>query len=194
MEEPQQKALQQENIKAQAAQQTQAQEGCNNGLDQVEVQRERTQEELQLELESMDEEALDKAGYIKIDLSKLPRINWGALFMPAVWGPGHAQWLTILFYPIWIFADNCFVSAIEHGGIFIFLSVLVFIGTVAVTVMYARTAGQKAYLRVAHRMSMEQYLKRERVWTAVSILIAAVFLAFATWYNLIIVLPALPLQ
>lgn len=143
-------------------------------------------------LEAMSAEELDEAGYVRVDLSKLPSINWGALFMPAVWGPGHAQWLTILFYPLWIFADNCFVNAIFHGGIFIFFSALVFLGTAAVTFFYARTVGPKAYLRVAHKMSMEDYLKRERTWAVVSVIIAVVFLAFATWYNLAIVLPAGP--
>lgn len=144
------------------------------------------------QLEAMDEQALDEAGYVKVDLSKLPKINWGALFMPAIWGPAHGQWLTILFYPIWIFADTCFVNAIFHGGVFILFALLVFLGTAAVTIFYARTAGQKAYVRVAHKMSLERYLKRERIWALVSACIALVFIGLATWYNLTFVLPAGP--
>ena len=36
----------------------------------------------------------------------LPPINLGALFMPPIWGPAHGIWVTILFYPIWLSADN----------------------------------------------------------------------------------------
>lgn len=141
------------------------------------------------DLEAMDSEALDEAGYVKVDLSELPAINWGALFMPAVWGPAHGSWLTILFYPLWIFADNCLVSGIQYGGVAAVASAVVFLGTAAVMIMYARTAGQKAYLRVAHKLTMQQYLKRERIWTFVSLAIALVFIGFATWYNLSYTLP-----
>lgn len=138
----------------------------------------------------MDEKSLDEAGYVKVDLSRLPKINLGALFMPAIWGPAHGQWITILFYPIWIFADNCIVAAVQFGGVTIFLSSLVVLGTAAATLFFARTIGQKAYLRVAHKVPLEKYLARERVWAVVSALIALVFIGFATWYNLAIVLPA----
>lgn len=127
---------------------------------------------------------------IAAELSKLPKMNWGALFMPAIWGPAHGSWITILFYPIWIFADNCLVAGVQFGGLAIVGSVIVFLGTAALMIFYGLTAGQRAYLRVAHKMTMETYLKRERIWTVVSLAIALVFIAFATWYNLTIVLPA----
>ncbi len=126
------------------------------------------------------------------DLKKLPAINWGALLMPAVWGPAHGYWVTVLFYPLWIFADVSLTNALFHGGFTIVLAVTVFLGTAAFTLFFARTAGARAYLRVAHKVSLQEYLRRERIWIAVSALIALVFLGLATWYNLAIRLPAGP--
>jgi hypothetical protein len=58
------------------------------------------------------------------------------------------------------------------------------LGTAAITVFFARTAGVAAYARVASKLPLEQYLRRERIWAAASILIAVIFIALATWYNL----------
>lgn len=129
---------------------------------------------------------------VEVDLSKLPRINWGALLMPAVWGPAHGQWVTIFFYPIWLLADTCLTNAVLYGGLAIVLAITVFLGTAAITIFYACTAGQKAYLRVADRMTLQEYLARERVWVVVSALIAVLFIGLATWYNLAVRLPAGP--
>lgn len=126
------------------------------------------------------------------DLRSLPRINWGALLMPAVWGPAHGQWVTVFFYPIWLLADNCLTNAVLHGGIAIVLAAIVVLGTAAVTIFYARTAGYKAYLRVADKMTLQEYLARERIWVVASALIALLFIGLATWYNLAVRLPAGP--
>ena len=45
-------------------------------------------------------------------LQGVPRVNIGALFMPPIWGAAHGMWATIIFYPLWIVADTCFVNAI----------------------------------------------------------------------------------
>ena len=44
-------------------------------------------------------------------LEGIPRLNIGALFLPPIWGPAHGMWAAILFYPIWLFADNMFYAA-----------------------------------------------------------------------------------
>jgi hypothetical protein len=107
--------------------------------------------------------------------------------MPAVWGPAHGYWVCILFYPLWIFADNCIYSAWSTGHILaIILAVLVLLGTAAFTIFFARTAGPGAYARVANKVPIDAYLKRERIWAVASAVIAIVFLAVATWFNLAI--------
>lgn len=127
---------------------------------------------------------------LQAHLKRLPPMNWGALLMPAIWGPAHGQWVAILFYPIWILADTCLTNAVLYGGLATVLAVLVALGTAAATIFYARTAGRIAYLKVAEKMTMEHYLARERIWVAVSAVIALVFIGLATWYNLTVRLPA----
>ena len=40
----------------------------------------------------------------------LPPVNIGALFMPPIWGAANGIWLAILYYPVWLLADNLFYS------------------------------------------------------------------------------------
>ena len=128
---------------------------------------------------------------LEAKLSQLPRINIGALLMPAVWGPAHGQWVSIFFYPLWLLADTCFTNAVVYANpLAIILAVVVFLGTAAITVVYASTAGRLAYIRVAGKVPVEKFLAKERVWVVVSALIALLFIGFATWYNLIIRIPA----
>jgi hypothetical protein len=123
---------------------------------------------------------------------QLPRLNVGALLMPGVWGPAHGQWVTILFYPLWLFCDISFTNAIFYDGLATVLAVFVFLGTAALTVFFALTVNQRAYLRVAKKKTVEQYLRRERVWIVVSAALAILLLILATWYNLVIRIPAGP--
>ena len=44
-------------------------------------------------------------------LEGIPRLNIGALFLPPIWGPAHGIWITILWYPVWLFA----AAVIECG-------------------------------------------------------------------------------
>ncbi|MDR1088271.1 MAG: hypothetical protein LBL23_03250 [Coriobacteriales bacterium] len=144
--------------------------------------------------------ASEELQFAEPDLSRVPRINWGALLMPAVWGPVHGQWITILFYPLWLFADTCLTNAVifgglssgllSTGGLATILAATVVLGTAAITFLYASTAGRKAYLRAAERMTLQEYLARERVWAVVCALIALLFIVLATWYNLAVRIPA----
>lgn len=117
-------------------------------------------------------------------LPRLPKMNWGAFFMPALWGPGHGQWYLILMYPIWLFLDNIVYTAVHQGGLYILLAVACLAVMLTFMVVYARGANMFGYLRVAQEKSVKQFLQRERVWTVVMVVIALLFVVFATWYNL----------
>jgi hypothetical protein len=117
---------------------------------------------------------------------KVPFINIGALFMPPIWGPAHGLWITILFYPIWIFADDCFVSAVATPStLSITLAVLVFVMLTYATFMFAVKSQPYALAR-AQRMGQttEQYLRRQKVWAVVGVIVGCIALALATYYNL----------
>ena len=119
-------------------------------------------------------------------LEGIPRFNIGAFVMPAIWGPAHGFWATILYYPIWLVADNVFYNTyVQQTALDYVLSVIVFAsllgGTIAFSLVSQPLAAHKA---VDKGKTKEQYVKRERIWAVVCILIGIVFLAVATWYNL----------
>ena len=122
---------------------------------------------------------------VRANLERLPRLSLGALFAPVIWGPAHGHWLTIALYPIWVWVDDLIMAAVKTPEpLTIVLAVLVTAGTVAVTVFFALTAGPKGYLRVADRVPIDTYLKRERYWAIGGIVFAIAVIALATWFNL----------
>ncbi len=116
----------------------------------------------------------------------LPRVNVGALLMPAIWGPAHGFWVTILFYPAWLVADNVFYAAYEDPTpLSIIIAALTFVILLGVTVAFAIVAQPLAAHRAEARgVTRAEYLKRQKVWIIVSAIIAVAFLGVATWYNL----------
>ena len=77
-------------------------------------------------------------------LEGIPRINIGALLIPPIWGPAHGFWASILFYPVWLFADNIFYAAVtERTPLSIALAVAVLatlvVGSVAFSLIGLKT-------------------------------------------------------
>lgn len=118
----------------------------------------------------------------------LPRVNLGALLLPPVWGAGHGMMPTILFYPAWLVADNCFYAAwADPTPLSVGAALFVLVTLVAVTVGFALVAQPLA----AHRaeglgVDRATYLRRERRWAVGCALGGAAMIAFATYYNLAI--------
>lgn len=121
-------------------------------------------------------------------LKGVPRVNVGALFLPPIWGPAHGIWATILFYPIWLFADNAFYAAYSSPSVLsVVVALLVFTtltaGTVAFSVLSQPFAAHRAASRGADRQT---YLRRERIWAVACVVAGCVMIAAATYYNLVI--------
>lgn len=121
-------------------------------------------------------------------LEGLPRVNVGALFLPPIWGPAHGLWATILFYPIWLFADNTFYAAFtERTPLSIVVALLVLVTLVAITVAFGILGQPIAAHRAAERgVERADYVNRERVWAIACVIAGVVMLAAATYYNLAI--------
>ncbi len=119
-------------------------------------------------------------------LKGIPRVNIGALLMPGIWGPAHGYWICILFYPLYLFADNLFYAAYSGGEAWVIaLAVIVGILLLAVHIGFSLVSGPISAHRSADKgVSRETYLKRERIWAVVSAILAIVALAWATYYNL----------
>lgn len=116
-------------------------------------------------------------------------VNIGALFMPAIWGPAHGIWLTILYYPIWLFADNLLYSAYSQpSAMSIIMAVITVIILAAVTIVFAR-AGQEYACRRAlteQGKTKKQYIAQQKKWAIAMVIVALIFIGLATWYNLTI--------
>lgn len=123
-------------------------------------------------------------------LPHMPALNVGALFMPALWGPVHGQWYMILFYPLWLVLDNLIYGAVHGSGMAV-LAVVASLLTAAFTIYYALHANSWGYVRAAADRTPDEYLRVERRWSVVFVLIAIAFLVFASWYN-VAVRPGLP--
>ena len=98
----------------------------------------------------------------------------------------YGMWATILFYPIWLFADNMFYAAYaEPTALSLTVAVVVFLTLTAGTVAFARlgqpVAAHRAALRGGDKAT---YLRREKVWAVVCVVVGCLMLAAATYYNL----------
>ncbi|MCD8316103.1 MAG: viscotoxin-A3 [Eggerthellaceae bacterium] len=108
--------------------------------------------------------------------------------LPPIWGAANGIWVTVLFYPVWLFADNCFYQAFtEPTTLAVVLAVIVFVTLLAITVIFAIVSQPFA----AHRaesmgVSREKYLARQRKWAIGCTIGGIVLLALATFYNLVI--------
>lgn len=121
-------------------------------------------------------------------LRDVPRVNVGALFLPPIWGPAHGFWITILFYPLWLFADNTLYSAYSApNALSIALAVVVLALLVAVTAVFSIVSQPLAAHRAAERgVSRKKYLARQRVWAIACVIAGCAMIAGATYYNLVI--------
>lgn len=119
-------------------------------------------------------------------MTGIPRINIGALVLAPVWGPGHGIWATILLYPLWLFVDNAIYAAFTEQTVLsivvgVILAVCMIAGMVAFSIVSQPYAAHKA---AEKGLSREEYLKRERVWAVVCIVLGVAAVAWATYYNL----------
>lgn len=121
-------------------------------------------------------------------LKGIPRFNIAAFFLPPIWGPAHGIWATILFYPLWLFADNSFYAAYsERTPLAIALAVVVGIVLVGITVAFSLIGQPLAAHRAANRgVSKQEYLRKQRLWAVGCVVAGCVMLAAATYYNLAI--------
>ena len=119
-------------------------------------------------------------------LRGIPRFNLAAFLLPPLWGPVYGFWITILFYPAWLFMDNLLYSACSNPSLVtVVMALIVCVTYVIFCVAFSLVSQPLAYHRAhAKGVSKEKYLKQQRMWAVVAVVIAALMLGFATYYNL----------
>lgn len=126
--------------------------------------------------------------YRKELMKGLPPINLGALFMPPIWGPANGIWITILYYPLWLFADNLFYASFtDPSPLSVVFSIIVAVLLAAVTIVFARVSqGYACERAISLGRTKEWYIKRQRIWAIAMGILAALTIFGATYYNLVI--------
>ena len=119
-------------------------------------------------------------------LKGVPRFNLAAFLLPPLWGPVYGFWITILFYPAWLFMDNLLYSACHNPSpVIVAMALIVCVTYVIFCTAFSLVSQTLAYHRAhAKGVSKEKYLKQQRIWAVVAVVIAALMLGFATYYNL----------
>jgi hypothetical protein len=115
----------------------------------------------------------------------LPRFNFAAFALPPVWGPAHGQWVGVIFLPIWIFADNV-ASTLGRGNIAVAGALVVLPATVAFQAYFAKRANGLAWRRVAGRRSLNEFVRKERLWALACVPIGVALLGWALYYRLVL--------
>ena len=121
-------------------------------------------------------------------LEGLPYVNWGALFMPPIWGPVHGAWITILYYPALLLMDNLIYGFYTNPhpltGVLSALAVLILI---VITIMFARAAQGSAYQQALMKgKTKEQYVHTQKIWAVAMFIVLVVALAAASYYNIVV--------
>lgn len=116
----------------------------------------------------------------------LPRFNLAAFLIPPIWGPANGQWVGALFLPIWLFADSAIVSAVLRGGWMWIAAVVVACGTLGFQYFFARHANGVAFRRLIGRVSVDEYLRRQRLWAVAAVPAATLLLGWAVYYDLVL--------
>ena len=132
-----------------------------------------------------------EAQQVREYLDGMPPINIGALLMPPIWGPAKGIWATILWYPLWLFADNCIFAWWSEGSMLATITgFLTLVLLIAVTILFARLSAPVAALRAIHKgKTKEEFQHGERVWAIITFFLAVVFIGIATYYNLCVRVP-----
>jgi hypothetical protein len=116
----------------------------------------------------------------------LPRFNLAAFLIPLFWGPVNGQLVGALFLPIWLFADSAITSAIQRGGWMWIAAVVVACGTLGFQYFFARHANGVAFRRLIGRVSVDEYLRRQRLWAIVAVPVAALLLGWAIYFDVVL--------
>ena len=142
-------------------------------------------------VEEIPEEIQEEARLAEEYLEGTPPLNIGALLVPPIWGPAKGMFATILWYPLWVFADNCLYAWWSQGGtLATVLGIATLILLIAVTIAFSYYSRMYAAVRAVQRgKSKEEFQRTERRWAVAGVFLAIALLGFATYFNLYVRAP-----
>lgn len=129
------------------------------------------------------------------EMPTLPSFNWGAFFMPPIWGPAYGAWAGIIVLPLWLFTDSVLRAAVYGLGphaatsarlVTYGLAIIIPILTVSLMAWVAGRgwgfAWRRTYKTGYDDVPFEQFKKRQHIWAVVSAVLFFVLLGAAIYY------------
>lgn len=110
------------------------------------------------------------------EIPVLPSFNWGAFFMPPLWGPAYGVWAGMIVLPLWLFMDSSLRSVaaltpdtILRARIMTWaMAILIIIATIVLMAWMGRTGYGLAWSRVYQTGISEKpfksFLRSQRLW------------------------------
>jgi len=114
---------------------------------------------------------------------EIPKFNWGAFFIPPIWGIVNRQWWGVLFLPAWVFVDNMLRSESTLGAWTTVAGGGMAVATLALQTVYARLADSLALRRVQTIAEYDRYMRYRRVWAVAGFLVVV---GMGVWITLFI--------
>ena len=115
----------------------------------------------------------------------LPRFNLAAFLVPMIWGPAHGQWAGAIFLPMWLFMDSVIASAAGRGPVFAMGAVAIVVLTLAAQGWFAKRANGLAWRRVAGRVSVDDFVRRQRMWVIAAVPMFLLLVGWGVYYRLV---------
>ena len=130
------------------------------------------------------------------EVPTLPKFNWGAFFMPPIWGAGHGIVVAgLIVLPLWLFLDSNIQSAVYRVGpetpfwarIGVYLvTTVVALCTVGLMAWFGKTgwgiAWRREYADGTSTRTMGEFMARERRWYWFCIPLFFILLGLAIYY------------
>lgn len=116
----------------------------------------------------------------------LPRFNLAALLVPMIWGPAHGQWAGAIFLPMWLFMDSVIASAAGRGPVFTMGAVAIVALTLTAQAWFAKRANGLAWRRVAGQVSVDDFVRRQRLWLLAAAPMFLLLVGWGVYYRLVL--------
>lgn len=128
------------------------------------------------------------------EMPVLPRFNWGAFFMPPLWGPAYGVWAGMVVLPLWLFMDSSLRSVVMLTPDTILrarvltwaMAIFIVLATIVLMGWMGRTGYGLAWSRVyqsgVSEKSHQAFLRAQKWWAVGAGLMFTLFVSGAVYY------------
>ena len=89
---------------------------------------------------------------------------------------------------MWLFMDSVIASAAGRGAVFVVGAVVIVALTLAAQGWFAKRANGLAWRRVAAQMSVDDFVRRQRLWAIAAVPVFLLLAGWGVYYRLVLAL------